>query len=56
MRKLTFEETPKTRKDFIAKWNTDHVFRARAEYTGFTVLCGACVQLPNGMIAGAKVK
>lgn len=56
MKKLTFAECPKTRKKFLAKWNADRVFRARAQYTGFEVLCGAAVKLPNGMVAGATVK
>lgn len=56
MKKLTFAECPKTRKDFIEKFNSDRVFRARAEYTGFQVLCGTAVKLPNGKIAGATVK
>ena len=56
MKRLTFAECPKTRKDFLAKWNADRVFRARAQYTGFEVLCGSAVKLPNGKIAGATVK
>jgi hypothetical protein len=56
MKKLTFAECPKTRKDFIEKFNSDRVFRARAEYTGFQVLCGTAVKLPNGKIAGATAK
>lgn len=56
MRKLTFEECPKTKAAFIAKWNSDRKFRARAQWTGFDVLFGTCVVLPNGKIAGAKVK
>ena len=56
MRKLTFAECPKTRKDFVEKFNTDRVFRARAQYTGFSVLFGGAVVMPNGMIAGTKVK
>ena len=30
MHKLTFAETPKTRTEFVKKWNTDHAFKARA--------------------------
>ena len=56
MKKLTFEECPKTRVEFIKKWNEDRVFRARAQYTGFDILFNENVILPNGKIAGAKVK
>ena len=56
MKKLTFVECPKTRKEFLAKWNADRVFRARAQYTGFEVLMGTAVKLPNGMVAGTTVK
>lgn len=55
MKRLTFAECPKTRKDFVKKYNADHIFRARAEYTGFRVLFGSVI-LPNGMVAGATVK
>jgi hypothetical protein len=56
MQKLTFEECPKTKAAFIERWNTDRKFRGRAQWTGFDVLFGSIVVLPNGKIAGAKVK
>lgn len=56
MKRLTFAECPKTRSAFIQKWNSDRVFKARAQYTGFEVLFGTAVRLPNGEIAGATVK
>lgn len=56
MKRLTFAECPKTRSAFIQKWNSDRVFKARAQYTGFEVLFGTAVRLPNGKIAGATVK
>ena len=56
MKKLTFTECPKTRAEFVRKWNTDRKFRARAQWTGFEILFGEIVVLPNGKIAGAKVK
>ena len=56
MKRLTFEECPKTKADFIRKWNSDRVFRARAQYTGFDILFGTNVVFPDGKIAGAKVK
>ena len=52
---LTFAETPKTRKAFLEKFHTDHVFKARAEYTGFRVI-GENVVLPNGTVATPKIK
>jgi hypothetical protein len=56
MKKLTFEECPKTKAEFIAKWNSDRIFRARAQFTGFDILFGTNVILPDGKIAVAKVK
>ena len=55
MTKLTYAETPKTRAEFVKKFNTDHIFRARAEYTGFCVI-GENVLMPSGKVASAKVK
>ena len=55
MKKLTFAETPKTRAEFVKAWNSNHVFRARAEYTGFKVLFENVI-LPNGKVADAKVR
>lgn len=52
---LTFAETPKTRKAFLEKFHTDHIFKARAEYTGFRVI-GENVVLPNGAVATPKTK
>ena len=56
MKKLTFDECPKTRAEFVKRWNDDRKFRARAQYTGFDILFGECVILPSGKIAGVKVK
>ena len=54
MRRLTFSEFPKTRAGFIEKWNTDRVFRMRAENMGFSVVFD-CVFFPNGMVANKDV-
>jgi len=54
MRRLTFSEFPKTRVEFIKKWNSDHVFRARAINMGFSVAFD-CVFFPNGMVANKDV-
>lgn len=55
MKRLTFDECPKTRVEFVAKWNADNVFRARAQYMGFNVLFDTVV-FPNGKVAGRNVK
>lgn len=52
---VTFEECPKTRAGFVQKWNSDYVFRNKAKVSGFNVV-GDCVFLPNGKIAGVRVK
>ena len=54
--RLTYNECPKTRVAFIEKFNSDHVFRARAEAMGFKVLFGTSVVFPNGKIAGKNIK
>ena len=53
---VTFEECPKTKAEFIAKWNADRDFRYRAKASGFKVLFGTNVVFPTGKIAGEKVK
>lgn len=50
-----FEATPKTRKEFIEKWNTDHIFKARAILTGFSVV-GDNVIFPTGRVANKNTK
>ena len=55
-RMVTFEECPKTKAEFIAKWNADRDFRFRAKASGFKVLFGTNVVFPTGKIAGEKVK
>lgn len=55
MRRLNRNEVPNTRAEFIAKWNSDRMFKARAKNMGFKVLFNAVV-LPNGMVAGVHVK
>ena len=54
MRRLTMNEFPKTRVEFINKWNTDRVFRMRASNMGFNVVFD-CVFFPNGMVANKDV-
>ena len=50
-----YRSCPKTRKEFVTKYNTDRVFRNWAQVFGFTVL-GDNVIMPNGMVANAQVK
>lgn len=50
-----YRSCPKTRKEFVTKYNTDRVFRNWAQVFGFAVL-GDNVILPNGMVANARVK
>ena len=53
--RISFNEFPKTRVEFINKWNNDHVFRNRAMCMGFRVAFGS-VFFANGMIANKDVK
>lgn len=55
MRRLTFSEIPKTRVEFIKKWNSDHVFRNSATCMGFKVVFDNVI-FPNGMVANKDVK
>jgi len=56
MNKTEFYRTcPKTRKEFITKYNSDYVFRNYATVYGFKVI-GENVILPNGMVANTRVK
>ena len=50
-----YRNCPKTRKEFISKYNTDRVFRNWAKVFGFSVL-GENVIFPNGDVAGRHVK
>ena len=53
--KLTRNECPNTRVEFINKWNTDSVFRIKAELAGFKVMFENVI-FPNGEVADSKVK
>ena len=50
-----YRSCPKTRKEFVTKYNTDRVFRNWAQVFGFAVL-GDNVIMPNGMVANTQVK
>lgn len=55
MKRLTPNEVPKTRAGFLAKWRSDHIFRARAVNMGFNVIMDNVI-FPDGQVAGPKVK
>ena len=55
MRKLKFEECPKTRAEFVRKYKEDNIFKAKAEYSGFKVIFDNVI-LPNGKVASASLK
>lgn len=50
-----YKNCPKTRKEFVVKFNNDYIFRNYAEMYGFRVI-GENVILPNGMVANPTVK
>ena len=52
--KLTRNDCPNTRKAFIAKWNTDGVFRAKAQLAGFRVIAENVI-FPDGKVADTRV-
>ena len=53
--RLTRNECPNTRAEFIQKWNSDGVFRAKAQLAGFKVMFDNVI-FPNGKVADSKVK
>lgn len=53
--RLMAKDCPKTKAEFIDKWNRDHVFRARAKATGINVVFDTVV-FPDGKVAGKRVK
>lgn len=55
MRSITRNECPNTRAEFVAKWNTDHVFRARATARGFKVMFDNVI-FPDGRVATPAVR
>lgn len=56
MTRLSRKECPNTRAEFIKKFNSDRIFRSRAENMGFTVI-GENVIFPDGkMVANKHIK
>jgi hypothetical protein len=52
--KLTRNECPNTRKDFLAKWKSDGSFKAKAQLAGFCVIADNVI-FPNGKVADTRV-
>lgn len=50
-----YRACPKTRKEFVSKYNTDRVFRNWAQVFGFAVM-GENVIFPNGTVANCYIK
>lgn len=46
---------PKTRREFVAKFRNDNVFRNWAQVYGIAVV-GECVIFPDGKVANARVR
>jgi hypothetical protein len=53
--KLNRNECPNTRTAFIRKWQSDDVFKAKAQLAGFKVVCGNVI-FPSGKVADTRVK
>lgn len=56
MKRLTREECPNTREEFIKKWNSDHIFRAKAQAMGFEVVFDNVIFPNRQFVADSKVK
>ena len=56
MRRLNRNEVPNTRVEFINKWNSDRIFKARATNMGFNVLFNKVVVFPDGKMADERVR
>ena len=53
--KLTRNDCPNTRTEFVQKWRTDVVFRNKATLAGFKVICDNVI-FPSGKVADTRVK
>lgn len=56
MKRLTRNECPNTRSEFIKKWNSDHIFRAKAQNMGFEVVFDNVIFPNRQFVADSKVK
>lgn len=50
-----FASCPKTRREFVAKFRNDNIFRNWAMVYGFAVI-GDCVIFPDGKVADMNVR
>ncbi len=50
-----FASCPKTRREFVAKFRNDNIFRNWAMVYGFAVI-GDCVIFPDGRVADMNVR
>lgn len=55
MKRITADEMPKTRAEFLKKWKEDHIFRSKAQNMGFYVVFDNVI-FPDGQVAGLRVK
>ena len=55
MRSIKRNECPNTRAEFVEKWKTDNVFRARATAKGFKVMFDNVI-FPDGRVATPAVR
>jgi hypothetical protein len=53
--KLEKHEIPNTREGFVAKWQNDAIFRAKAQLAGYNVLFENVI-FPDGRVADMRVK
>ena len=56
MKRLTREECPNTRAEFVKKWNSDHIFRAKAQQMGFEVVFDNVIFPNRQFVAGTEVR
>ena len=53
--KLTRNDCPNIRAEFVQKWNSDGCFRAKAPLAGFKVICDNVI-FPSGKVADTRVR
>ena len=56
MKRLTRNECPNTRTEFLAKWNSDHIFRTKAQQMGFEVVFDNVIFPNRQFVADSKVR
>ena len=53
--KLTRNDCPNTRAEFVSKWNSDGAFKVKAQLAGFRVIADNVI-FPSGKVATTRVK